>query len=395
MAVTTTTRPALASGLAAASFFLITLNASLVTVALPSIGRDLGAGPALAWILTGYSLTFAVCLLPAGTWSDRIGARRAFVIGMIGFVATSVVCAVASNLPVLLAARGIQGAAAAAILPSGLALLTAAVPDPVRRTRAVGHWSAAGAVALVVGSPVGGAITTALGWPATFWLNVAVGLPVLIGAFGVPAGARSGARTRPGPVGAQVVVSTVTGFAVNFASYGVIFGVTVFLQQLLQRSAWISGLIFVPMTLLIIPANLLAGRLTARYGPGRVLTGGQALMLVGLTGLCSVDERVALWVLVGWLLPIGAGAGLVAPAITTMMLDGVAAARAGFGAGLLNASRQVGSGAAAGLFGALLGAAHFLAGFRLSLLIAGLVVALSILLVHLTGVPTRRAERRD
>ncbi|MGC4942700.1 MFS transporter [Kribbella sp. DT2] len=374
----TTTRPALASGVAAASFFLITLNASLVTTALPSIGRDLGAGPALAWILTLYSLVFAACLLPAGAWTDRVGARRAFAIGMTGFVAAALICAVAGSLALLLVARALQGAAAAAVLPSGLALLTAAVPDPVRRTRAVGQWSAAGAVALVVGSPVGGAITTSFGWPAAFWLNVVVGLPVLISVLGLPPGTRNPRRTRGGPLGAQAVVSTVTGFAVNFSSYGVIFVVTLLVQQVLGRSAWTSGLVFVPMTVLIVPANLLAGRLTARFGAQQVMVLGQGLMLVGLLGLCSVDERVALWVLVGWLLPIGAGAGLVAPAMTTLMLDGVAAARAGFGAGLLNASRQIGSGAAAALFGALLGTTHFLAGFRVSLVVAVVVVAVSI-----------------
>nr|WP_273482705.1 MFS transporter [Kribbella italica] len=375
---------------------MITLNASLVTVALPSIGRELGADDALAWILSGYSLVFAVCLLPAGVWSDRVGARRAFAIGMTGFVATSMVCADASDLTVLLAARAVQGAAAAAVLPSGLALLTAATSDPVRRTRAVGRWSAAGAVALVVGSPVGGAITTTFGWSATFWLNVAVGLPILVATCAVPTGQRSVRRTGRLSIGPGAVVSTVTGFAVNFSSYGVIFVVTLFVQQLLEKSAWVSGLVFVPMTALIIPANLLAGRLTTRYGAGRVLLVGQGLMLAGLLGLCSVDEQVSLWALIAWLLPIGAGAGLVAPAMTTMMLDGIAAARAGFGAGLLNASRQVGSGTAAALFGALLGTAHFLAGFRVSLVVAAAVVAVSTFLgVSLAGVPSRRVVRGD
>ena len=190
------------------------------------------------------------------------------------------------------------------------------------------------------------------------------------------------------------MVSTVSGFAVNFASYGAIFVVTLFLQQSLGRSAWATGLVFVPMTVLIIPANLLAGRLTSRYGARRIMVLGQLLMTSGLLGLCSADAGVALWVVIGWLLPIGVGAGLVAPAITTMMLDGMPAERGGFGAGLLNASRQVGSGAAAALFGTLL-SGSFVTGLRASLLLAAVVVVLSAILGSRRWVTPDRCTRRS
>jgi DHA2 family methylenomycin A resistance protein-like MFS transporter len=380
-------RPTLALGTPALSFFLITLNASMVTTALPTIGLDLAAGAALVWVLTGYSLVFAVFLLPAGSLSDRIGARRAFMLGMATFTGASVVCALAGDIDVLLGARAVQGAAAATILPSGLVLLNAVIPDPLLRAKAVGQWSAAGAVALVVGSPAGGAVTTIFGWQGIFWLNVPVGLLALVAALGVPETGRQSHVLPPRGGGSRlirqpsVVVSTVSGFAVNFASYGAIFVVTLFLQQLLGRSAWTTGLVFVPMTVLIIPANLLAGRLTSRYGARRIMVLGQLLMTSGLLGLCSADAGVSLWVVIGWLLPIGVGAGLVAPAMTTMMLDGMPAERGGFGAGLLNASRQVGSGASAALFGALLsGVGSFVTGLRASLLLAAIVVILSAIL---------------
>ncbi|NIK54297.1 MFS transporter [Kribbella shirazensis] len=369
----------LAVGAAALSFFLITLNASMVTTALPVIGRELGGGSALAWVLTGYSLALAACLLPAGVLSDRIGARRAFITGMLVFAGTSVVCAIAGTLTMLLAARAVQGAAAAAVLPAGLALLTAAVPDPERRSSAIGRWSAAGAVALVVGSPAGGALTTAFGWRATFWANAVVGLVTLLAAFAAP---NHHSRPQPEHSGPPVDrraagISAVTGFAVNFSSYGAIFVLTLFLQDHLGHSPWTTGLVFVPMTLLIIPANLLAGPLTNRYGVIRVLVAGQMLMLIGLAGLCTTPEAVS--ALIAWLLPIGIGAGLAAPAMTTMMLTGVPGPRAGFGAGVLNAARQVGSGAAAGLFGALLSSGA-LSGVRTSLVIACAAVLVSALL---------------
>lgn len=372
------------------SFFLITLNASMVTTALPVIGRHLGGGAGLAWVLTGYSLVFAVCLLPAGAWADRVGARRAFVLGIGLFAATSVICAVAGHLVVLLAARAIQGAAAAAVLPSGLAMLNAAIPDPADRARAVGRWAAAGAVALVVGSPLGGAITTAFGWPGTFWLSVPVALLALAAALqapSTPAAPNRGPYPRGLLGSASVVLSSLTGFALNFSSYGAIFVVTLLLQQGLGRSAWTTGLVFVPMTVLIIPANLLAGRLTARLGTRQILLAGQALMIAGLVGLAFADAGIALWQLISWLLPIGAGAGLIAPAATTLMLNGVPPDRSGLGAGVLNAARQFGSGASPAVLGVLLPLGHFITGFRLSVLVAAAVIALPATL-HLTRAPS-------
>lgn len=369
---------------AALSFFLITLNASMVTTALPAIGRDLEAGASLPWVLTGYSLIFAACLLPAGSLSDRLGAKRTFQLGMAGFTGSSIVCAVAGDITLLLGARAVQGAAAAALLPSGLALLNAAFPDPRARARAIGQWSAAGAVALVVGSPAGGAITTLLGWQGTFWINLPAGLIALTAVsrpLPAPPPILRTSADAPPLVKSAMAVSAITGFAVNFASYGVIFVLTMVGQQSLAWSALTTGLVFVPMTALIIPANLVAGRLTNQYGARRVLLLGQLLMTAGLLGLCTTDSSVSPGVVVAWLLPIGAGAGLVAPAMTTMMLDGIPAERSGFGAGLLNASRQIGSGAAAALFGVLLtGFGSFVTGLRVSLLLAVAVVVLSTVL---------------
>jgi DHA2 family methylenomycin A resistance protein-like MFS transporter len=257
-------------------------------------------------------------------------------------------------------------------------MLNSAVPGPAARGRAVGRWAAAGAIALVVGSPLGGALTSWLGWRATFWLNVPVCLLLLATVRRSPVGVRvpvpstfSGlpALIRSG----SVIRSSVTGFALNFASYGAIFAVTFLLQQQLGRSAWATGLAFVPMTLLMIPANLAAGRLTGRLGVTRTLGLGQALMAAGLLGLCFGGTTI--WQLTGWLLPIGVGAGLVAPSATTLMLDGVPPERSGLGSGLLNAARQLGSGAAPAVFGALLGGAHFLTGYRVSIVLALIVIA--------------------
>ena len=344
-----------------------------MTTALPVIGRDLHAQAGLAWVLTGYSLVFALALLPAGAWADRIGARRAFVAGLALFAATSVVCALALNLTVLLAARGVQGVAAAVILPSGLSMLNAAYPEPSERARAVGRWSAAGAIALVVGSPLGGAITSAVGWQGTFWLNV---VPTLL-ALGVAL--RVSAAPRSQPVrrtsyrelirNPAVVLSSATGFALNFVTYGTIFVVTLFLQLNRGQSAWVTGLVFVPMTLLIIPSNLLTGHLADRFGIRRTLLLGQCLMVVGLAGLLVGGPT---WAIALWLLPLGVGGGLVAPTTTTLMLNGLPPNRSGFGAGLLNAIRQLGSAAAPAVLAPL--------GFRVCMVLSAIVIVLPALI---------------
>ncbi|MFC9692609.1 MFS transporter [Kribbella sp. NPDC056951] len=358
---------------AALSFFLITLNASTVTTALPVIGRDLNAHAGLAWVLTGYSLVFALALLPAGAWADRIGARRAFVAGLTLFAATSAVCALATDLTILLAARAVQGIAAAVILPSGLSMLNATHPEPSERGKAIGRWSAAGAIALVIGSPLGGAITSAIGWQGTFWMNIPPTLLALAVALGVPA------APRPRPVrrtsyrelvtAPAVVLSSATGFALNFATYGTIFVVTLFLQQDRGQSAWLSGLVFIPMTLLIIPANLLTGRLAARFGIRRTFLLGQFLMAIGLAGLLLGGP---VWAFALWLLPLGIGGGLIAPTTTSLMLSGLPPTHSGFGAGLLNAIRQLGSAAAPVVLAPL--------GFRVSMILSAIVIVAPALL---------------
>src|SRR5207248_6885192 len=117
-------------------FFVITLDALVVNVALPAIGRDLGGGmTGLLWVVDGYTLMFAALLLSAGALSDRIGARQSFGAGLALFVAASAACGLTPSLGVLVAARLAQGAGAAVLMPTSLALIREAFPDPARRAR--------------------------------------------------------------------------------------------------------------------------------------------------------------------------------------------------------------------------------------------------------------------
>lgn len=159
--------------------FVVTLDAVVVNVALPHIRTDLGGGLAgLQWVVDGYTLTVAALLLSAGALSDRIGAHRAFGLGMAGFAAASVACGLAPTLPLLVAARIAQGAFAALLMPTSMALIGQAYGDPVRRARAVGYWALGGAVASSAGPVVGGALSEWT-WRAIFLINVPVGLLAL------------------------------------------------------------------------------------------------------------------------------------------------------------------------------------------------------------------------
>ncbi|MEV0623667.1 MFS transporter [Nonomuraea sp. NPDC050404] len=174
----TGSRPALTAVLL--GFFTIMLDALIVNVALPSIGRGFGGGMhGLQWVVDGYTLAFAAFLLSAGAISDRIGARQAFGGGLALFLLASAACGLAPDLGVLVAARLAQGAGAAMILPSSLALLREAFPDSAPRARAIALWGVSGSVGSAAG-PVAGGLLTQIDWRMIFFVNLPVGAVALL-----------------------------------------------------------------------------------------------------------------------------------------------------------------------------------------------------------------------
>jgi EmrB/QacA subfamily drug resistance transporter len=197
--------------------FMSFLDVTIVNIAFPGIRASFGdtslAG--LSWILNAYNIVFAALLVPAGRLADRLGRRRTFVGGLLTFLAASAVAGVAPTVEVLVAARVVQAAGAAALVPTSLALLLPEFPLAQRAT-ATGIWGATGAVAAALGPSLGGALVDAAGWRWVFFVNLAIGLPALIPARRLLREAR---EPNPGPlpdgVGTGLLVAGVALLALG------------------------------------------------------------------------------------------------------------------------------------------------------------------------------------
>ncbi|WP_159601193.1 MFS transporter [Agromyces humi] len=161
--------------------FLVVLDASIVNIAIPTLGADLGLGPgALAWVITAYVLPFGSLLLFGGRLADRFGHRRVFLIGTGSFIAASALAGLAVSGEMLLTARALQGASAALLAPASLALVTRLFTSTRDRARALGIWGAVAGAGSAAGVLLGGVLTAAFGWQAVFFVNLPVGVIVLV-----------------------------------------------------------------------------------------------------------------------------------------------------------------------------------------------------------------------
>ncbi|HVX45582.1 MAG TPA: MFS transporter [Mycobacteriales bacterium] len=425
-------RPAVVLITAMFGFFLVGLDASAVNVALPAIGTAFGSGTAgLQWIVDAYTLMFAVWLLSAGALGDRLGADRVYRFGVIGFTAASAACALAPGLGLLVAARLVQGTAAAVMLPSSLALIRQSYSDTHERARAIALWTVAGAVATAAGPVAGGALTT-LSWRWIFVINLPVGvLTLVVLAHGLASPRRPAALDPAGQVSAAVALAALTfgvieggsggfgrpavlgclalaglafsgflliesrvtepmlplslfgsravnlclaiGFAINAVFYGVIFLFSLFFQRILHDSPVHAGLMFLPMTLLITVSNVLSARVATRYGARVPITIGLLICLGGIVTLLGAGPGAPELVIALLLVPMGAGLGFVVPSLTASLLSDIAAERAGLAAGVLNSARQTGGALSVATFGALAGGS-FAAGLHRGIVVSAVLL---------------------
>ncbi|MGZ0152914.1 MFS transporter [Kribbella sp. WER1] len=427
--VTTGRAANLALPTALLGFFLVTLDAVIVNVALPRIGAELGGGiQGLQWVIDGYTLMFAAFLLAAGSLVDRIGAKAAFGIGTALFVLASAACGLAPDLPVLVVFRFVQGIGAAVIMPASMALIAQACPDQVRRARAVAWWAMGGAVASSAGPVLGGALTV-VSWRLIFLVNVPVGVVTLLllrrtagsarhrvpfdwGGLGLAVigmaavtfaaieigsvdvrvvGAAAVAvvaivafvvverRTAhpmvpPELFRSRVVVSAVViGFAFMVGYYGMPFVMSLYLQRA-GLSALQTGLVFLPMMLVGLIVTPLGPRLVERYGARAVIVTGLALMTAGLAGIALTPASTPVVVLAALMVLVGLAGPTVIPPVIAQLLHAVPPHRAGTASGVFNTTRQLGGALAIAVFGTFLNSpAGIHAGARTSLLTAAAV----------------------
>ncbi|HEX2375549.1 MAG TPA: DHA2 family efflux MFS transporter permease subunit [Actinomycetota bacterium] len=420
MPATARKRQLLTLGACCFGLFMVMLDNTVVNVALPSLQRELEATVSgLALVLDAYILVFASLLLTAGSLGDRFGRRRVFRVGLVVFTASSALCGLAPTLAALVGGRALQAVGAAALLPSSLAILTDAFPDPRQRVQAIGLWSGVSAMALAAGPVIGGLLTDALGWRWVFYVNLPVGVAAFVVTGRVVAESRDPAASRldlpglllgslglgavtlgliegnqrgwgsPGIVGLLAAgVGLLAAFAVvearrprpmlslsrfrdpafssanavvllaGFALLGFVFFNTLYFQAVQGWSPLQAGLRSLPNTLAVVVTAPLAGRLASRCGYRVPVVAGlllAAAALLALTGIAAATPYAQLW----WKLSmLGAGLGLSISPATAAGVAAMPGTQAGVASAVISTSRQVGGALGVAVLGAVAAARY-------------------------------------
>lgn len=400
----------------ALGFVMAMLDVTVVNVALGDIQRQF-ASPlsTLVWIIDAYTLTFASLLLLGGSLADWIGAKRAYISGLVVFVLASALCGLATSASLLIVARLLQGVGAAFSLPSSLTLLTQSFPDPATRTRMIGVYGAFVGAAAGSGPFVGGLIIHELGWRSIFYLNLPIGgLGVVLTAillrpsqpnrrpFDVAShlllmGALSGVSfalieghslgwfaSRTIVLSVLVALASITLFAVrervashpviphallhnrrfwtfNAAGtlmsavlFGEIFVVTLFLEKARGASAFMAGIQMLPIMGVFAFVNYYAGRVSSVWSNRRIMIVGYGTAALGAASTILVGGAAPYWLLAITLAICNLGLGFSGPAMMSSVMHEAGNDHANIGSATLSANRQIGALCSVALMGLLL-----------------------------------------
>jgi DHA2 family methylenomycin A resistance protein-like MFS transporter len=399
-------------------YFLVLLDVTIVNVALPKIGAGLGAGVAgLQWVVDGYALTLASLMLAGGTVGDLRGHKRIVLTGLAVFGVGSLGCGLAPGTGLLVAARVVQGAGAALLLPGTLAIISQAFPGRQAQAKAIGIWAGIGGLALPAGPLLGGLLVTAFGWRAIFLINVPIvaaafvavlvivaetagprgrrldlpgvvlgGLLLVAVTLAVIEGGRSGlsspvvlaaavaaapllaafvlAERRRGdsamlPLGllrrpAFTVANAAAGM-MNAGTLGTLFVLTLFLQSVQGRSALAAGVALLPLFAPLAVLAPLAGRLNSRIGPRLPMAGGLVIAAGGLALLAGAGAGSGYLALLPAFLLWGGGVGVLTPSVVAAAIGAVPGERAGLASAINNTARQASGAVGIALAGAVTG----------------------------------------
>ena len=387
------------------SLLLVGMDITIVNVALPAIEHDLHASMSgLQWIIDAYTLVVASLLMLSGSMSDRFGRRRVFQIGLVLFLAGSLLCSLAHTIGELVAYRALQGLGASMLNPVALSIIANVFTEPKARAHAVGVWGAVGGMALALGPLLGGALTESVGWRSIFWINVPIGITALILAAMYVPESKAGRARAFDPVGQALVfvgLTTLTygviegphagwrsplirglfalaaaaliGFllyeprreqplvnlrffrSVPFSS-AAILGVSAFssfsaflflnalyLQQVRGFSAFHTGLCTLPLALGMMVGAPWSGRLVGRHGTRPSLYAAGTGLLLSTLLMTRLSPGTPLGLLLVVYALFGLGLGMVNPAITNNAVAGMPLAQAGVAAAIASTGRQVGA----------------------------------------------------
>lgn len=388
--------------------FLVSLDVSIANVTLPAMGRSFsGSGrAALSWVICAYAIAFAAALVPGGRLADRAGRRRVFIYGLAVFALGSLVCGLATSLPMAIGGRVVQGLGAAAAQPASLGLLLAAAGSE-RRAQTAARWGGAGAIGIALGPVLGGAITTASGWRWAYLVNLPiVAIVVCMAPAYLAETARHPGRRLPDPVGAamlataaalltlgisegpawgwlgwRTVVAVVIGalVAVTFtgrcrrvddplldlrllgrrsfalvtivtvsysaAFFGLLFGFVLFLTDVWRLSLVVAGLAIAPMPLLALALSTRVGGLSERIGFRLPLLFGAVLIGGGLLLDAAVigEQRMLPFPWLAVAMLIGLGIGLCYPLLSAAAVSGMPASELAAATAVNQCARQLGA----------------------------------------------------
>lgn len=389
-----------------AAQFLVILDLSIVSIALPSIQTDLRISAAdLQWIVNAYAILFAGFLMLAGRATDIFGRRRTFVAGLSLFTLASLGCGLAPDDLTLIIARGLQGLAGAGMAAASLAIITSSFAAGPERAKAIGLWGAMNGLGGATGLLLGGVLTDLLSWRWVFLINVPIAIVVVAMTYRVVSGQRGAGKqgfdlpgallltlglliltyggveagsegftapealipaaigtallmlfplverrvkaplVPPGSFGPQLRMINLIVLLFSAALFPMWFVGSLYLQQVLALSPLETGVAFLPMALVIFACASQAGKLVSRAGVKPVLGGGLTMMGTGLLlfGLISESgSAIQYVVLPGVITAMGIGFSIVPSTIAATMTAGPQ--QAGLASGLVNSARQIGGG---------------------------------------------------
>ncbi|MFD6289007.1 MFS transporter [Streptomyces sp. NPDC060205] len=396
------------------SLLIVSLDNTVLNVALPSMQKDLHASLAgMQWTIDAYTLVLASLLMLAGSTADRIGRRKVFMAGLVVFTVGSVLCSLAPNLESLVAFRMIQAVGGSMLNPVAMSIITNTFTDPRERARAIGVWGAVVGISMAAGPLVGGLLVDSVGWRSIFWVNLPVGLAALLLTLRYVPESRAPKARRPDPVGQLLVIAllgsltyaiieapasgagkilvfggialaalvtllwyeprrdeplidlrffrsapfsgaTVVAVSAFAALGGFLFLSTLYLQNVRGLSALDAGLWMLPMAAMTFVCAPLSGRLVGNRGPRlSLLIAGTAMTVSGVLFAAFEAETADVTLVIGYVL-FGLGFGFVNAPITNTAVSGMPRAQAGVAAAVASTSRQIGQTLGVAVIGAVL-----------------------------------------